>query len=277
MHARLIDKLKQSKAIGHTVFFQMPQSDQRVLRLRRLLMGLDRTSLTKDLVQESKNLQSLAATLSQQKLLNNVALGATIERLSNVMKTSSLLNAMPGDLQALLERIKDEMKSLDSELQLSESIKRNGRVFLSMPFILAGNSSRPIIESLPDYVTEHALSKIRGKNANLINSIAGTPPIQMLGRAALATGHLNAVQDADGGVRSEPMLIAYNDTYIPSLSLLLAAKTMNIEFGDISVDLGRGVRVGERFIATDRSMRTQTFFMESETGVNRLRRSLSMT
>ncbi|MEJ1959057.1 MAG: hypothetical protein WDM70_06030 [Nitrosomonadales bacterium] len=58
----------------------------------------------------------------------------------------------------------------------------------------------------------------------------------------------------------------YFDQYYPSLSLLLAAKSLNLEPKDIQVNLGQGVKVGNLNIATDSALRMHTYFYSDRDG-----------
>ncbi|MFC1664242.1 CHASE2 domain-containing serine/threonine-protein kinase [Pseudomonadota bacterium] len=265
LHTQLIDLLAQAKVIGHTVFFQEPQLDPGVVQLQSLLMNLEKSSLSKNLAAEAKQLQLLIAKLNKGSPLADFALRETIEQLSDFLESALLVNTVPADVTALSQNISVVIGAMKSDQQISESIKRNGRVILSFPFVLGGPLSKQG-KPLPTYVTDHALVNIRGKSAGLIEGVAGTPPIPEVGRMALAVGHLNTSLDQDGSVRSEPLLIDYNANYIPAASLLLAAKTLNLSFRDISVDLRHGVSLGKRLIGTDSSMRMQMFFYGEKDG-----------
>src|SRR6266404_4528004 len=60
-------------------------------------------------------------------------------------------------------------------------------------------------------------------------------PIELIGRSAAALGHLSARPDVDGGVRTEPLVLRYFDHHFPSLSLMIAAKSLNLGPGDIKI------------------------------------------
>ena len=67
-------------------------------------------------------------------------------------------------------------------------------------------------------------------------------------------------------MRTEPLVIGYFDQYYPSLSLMLAAKSLNLEPKDIQVMLGQGVKLGNLNIATDPALRMHTFFYGDRDG-----------
>jgi len=61
-------------------------------------------------------------------------------------------------------------------------------------------------------------------------------------------------------VRTEPLVVQYFDQFYPSLSLMIAAGSLNLGPGDIQVRLGEEVRLGKLRIATDSATRMNTFF-----------------
>ena len=85
-------------------------------------------------------------------------------------------------------------------------------------------------------------------------------PIASLGSRVAAIGHLNANADVDGGIRAEPLVLRYYDAYFPSLSLLVAAKSLNLGPADIKAKLGEEVRLGNLRIPTDGLTQMNTFF-----------------
>jgi serine/threonine-protein kinase len=91
-------------------------------------------------------------------------------------------------------------------------------------------------------------------------------PIPVLGQHAVGIGHLNAVPDVDGGVRTEPLVVRYYDQIYPSLSMMLVAKSLNLEPADIKVTLGEGVKIGNLSIATDSELRMHTYFYADRDG-----------
>ena len=60
-----------------------------------------------------------------------------------------------------------------------------------------------------------------------------------IGHAAAALGHLNALPGRGRRVRTEPLVLQYYDQYFPSLSMMVAAKSLNLGPADIKVAPGR--------------------------------------
>ena len=59
------------------------------------------------------------------------------------------------------------------------------------------------------------------------------------------------MQDVDGGIRTEALVLGYFDQAFPALSLLVAAKSLNLAPADIQVHPGENVQLGKLKIGTD--------------------------
>jgi serine/threonine-protein kinase len=91
-------------------------------------------------------------------------------------------------------------------------------------------------------------------------------PIEALGKGAAALGHLNATPDVDGGTRTEPLVLDYFGQVYPSLSMMVAAKSLNLGVGDIKVQPGETVSLGRLRIVTDPFSRMYTYFYKDRDG-----------
>ncbi|HMM73076.1 MAG TPA: hypothetical protein PKC22_12815, partial [Rhodocyclaceae bacterium] len=65
--------------------------------------------------------------------------------------------------------------------------------------------------------------------------------VDTIGSRASTVGHLNSVADVDGAIRTEPLVLSHFDAVFPSLSLMVAAKSLNLTGKDIQVRFGEGV------------------------------------
>ena len=72
--------------------------------------------------------------------------------------------------------------------------------------------------------------------------------------------------DDDGGVRFEPLVIDYYGQQFPSMSLMLAAKSLNLTSKDVKVKLGESVSVGGKTIRTDDAAEMYTYFYKDRDG-----------
>jgi serine/threonine-protein kinase len=188
-----------------------------------------------------------------------------INNIGAILANSSLKQSNPEEWAQLDALMQDALQHLDNDKKLAASMLRANDVLLGMFFELGEPQGRPD-SPLPDYILKNNLTNIQGGDAVPIPSLGVQIPIPVLGATAMATGHLNVTPDVDGGVRTEPLVIGFYDQYYPSLSMLLAAKSLNLEPKDIRVTLGQGVRVGNLNIATDSALRMQTFFYGDRDG-----------
>ena len=190
-----------------------------------------------------------------------------INKIGAILANSSLKRSNPGEWAQLDALMQDALLHLDNDKQLAESMLKANDVLLAMYFELGEPQGKPD-SPLPDYVLKNSLTNIQGgdDSALPIPTLKAQPPIPMLGEKALAIGHLSSELDVDGGMRTEPLVIGYFDQYYPSLSLMLAARSLNLEPKDIKVVLGQGVKLGNLNIATDPALRMHTFFYGDRDG-----------
>ena len=138
-----------------------------------------------------------------------------------------------------------------------------------MPFLLGVSHGNPDTE-LPNYVLKNALSKIRDRVSAQsqglfpITAVDAIPPIPEVGSLVSAIGHLNALQDIDGSVRSEPLVLQHFNRFYPSISLQIAAKSLNLKNEDIRVNLAESVELGSLEIKTDTQLQMNTFFYSGQ-------------
>lgn len=154
---------------------------------------------------------------------------------------------------------------LNTDKHLADAMGLAGNVVLPMQFVLGemqGNPDKP----LPGFVTRNQIVAVRdgigaAENFQLPPEASeAVPPISILGEKAAFIGHLSINPDPDGAIRQDALLVQYGSEYYPSLSLLLAAKSLNLGLGEISVDLGEGLRLGKLQIKTDPYLQMRTFF-----------------
>jgi len=157
---------------------------------------------------------------------------------------------------------------LNTDQHLADAMGTAGNVVLPMQFVLGEMQGNPDQE-LPAYVTRHQIAAVRDRMGATENELLppeaseAVPPIASLGEKSALIGHLSINPDADGAIRQDALLLHYGNAYYPSLSLLLAAKSLNLGVGDIKVDLGEGLHLGKLHIKTDPFLQMRTFFYGS--------------
>ncbi len=159
-------------------------------------------------------------------------------------------------------------QSLDHDQKLSDSMVQANNVLLGMSFEWGGELQGKPNQALPDYVVRNSLTNIQNLDATqplVTKSIAA--PIAMFGGMAMGLGHVNVYPDRDGKVRTDPLVVRYYDQYYPALSLMLAAKSLNLDIKDIQVKLGEGVQLGNQKIATDAQLQMHPYFYSDHDGL----------
>ncbi|MCK6411269.1 MAG: serine/threonine-protein kinase [Azonexus sp.] len=189
---------------------------------------------------------------------------AYILKLSEIVEQAAAQGLAGGEMARIGELLREAEQSLNTDRRLAESYARAGNVLQPMLFELGDAHGRPDAP-LPDYLTRNRLSPIHAGGAAL-PARALQRPLDALGSQARALGHLNATPDADGGVRSEALVVRYDEQYFPSLALMLATQGLNLGAGDIVVRLGQEVRVGKLRIPTDDASRMYSFFYKGRDG-----------
>lgn len=162
---------------------------------------------------------------------------ATVEIIAGQQSTS----------QQLSKVIAEAEQALDTDAILVSSVRRAGNVLVPSVFVLGepqGKSDSP----LPGFALKSALDETKGFSVPAIKS---QQPLEALGTAAAGVGHLNQLQDIDGAVRNEPLLVNYFGKAVPSIALLAAVNSLNLTAADIKLNLGESVQFGKLRVRTD--------------------------
>ncbi len=165
------------------------------------------------------------------------------------------------ELVQLATMLREAEEALNTDRKLAESYTQAKNVLLPMLFELGDPRGKPD-KPLPEFVTRNRVPKVDQGSGDppLPASNAISLPIDSIGNSAAAIGHLNANVDVDGGIRTEPLVLQFFDQYYPSMSMMLAAKSLNLGPEDIKVSLGEGVQIGKLRIATDPALQMYTYF-----------------
>jgi CHASE2 domain-containing sensor protein len=264
LHADLVKKLSAggAKIIGQTVFFLEPQIDPGTQHIRDLVDFFSEASFN-DVPADIDTLGSM--------LENETSNEAVIDILE-FYQQSSLNTRLNQDIESLKTQLSQAEQSLNTDSKLAESFSLAKNVILAMPFILGVPRGNPDQE-MPDYVVKNSINQIRDRVSAQdqglfpVSSVNAIPPIPEVGSVAVAIGHLNAVLDIDGGIRSEPLVIKHYDRFYPSVSLQIAARSLNLDNNDIRINLAESVELGSLVIKTDLQSQMNTFFYTDRDGL----------
>lgn len=172
------------------------------------------------------------------------------------------------ELTQLNGLLRGAIQNLDHDQKLSDSIVQANNVVLGMSFEWGGALQGKPNQALPEYISRSSLSNIENQDGlpPLLTQKVSIP-IPLLGGAAAGQGHLNVLPDQDNKVRTDPLVVRYYDQYYPALSLLLAAKSLNLDIKDIHVKLGEGVQLGNQKIATDAKLQMRPYYYPDHDGL----------
>jgi len=257
LHAELINLLAEggAKVIGQTIFFFEPQIDPGTLYIRDLIDFFSNASFN----DVPADIDALGAMLEFEG--ENKAVAEILE----FYLQSSVNTRLSQDIETLKARLFDAEQSLNTDAKLAESMQNAKNVILATFFIRGNPRGRPDQE-LPDYLLKNSLTQIRDRVSAQsrglfpITSVDALPPIAEIGPYASAIGHLNSEPDIDGGVRSEPLVLQHFDRFYPSMSLQIAAQSLNLNVDDIKVNLAESVELGSLTIKTDTLLQMNTFY-----------------
>ncbi|MFZ5724163.1 MAG: CHASE2 domain-containing serine/threonine-protein kinase [Pseudomonadota bacterium] len=230
IHAQMIEKLHAAgaKAIGFTVLVSEAQQDAGLVRIREM----------KDFFQQ--------AGFADPEVIKG---------------------PLEAPLTELGARLDTAATDLDTDSKLAAGIATAGNVVLGMqmdPGVPQGNPDAP----LPEWLLRDAIPEENVQVGDGIDTevplpeptLSVSPPIEQLAAGSAKIGHLVTLLEEDGKVRTEPLILDYYGTFFPSLSLQLAAQSLNLSVQDIRVRLGEGVELGRLSIMTDRQLNMRTFF-----------------
>jgi serine/threonine-protein kinase len=231
VHAKMTDLLAGAKAkvIGNTVFFSEPQLDPGYQYIVKLL----------DLAQKS-------APPPQPSGDPSAAPAAPAE-------------------SPMVALLKEAEVALNTDRKLAESYAKAGNVLLPMLFTLGEPRGKPD-QPLPDYAQKNQLAAGKGGDVLPLPTAAAQIPIDVIGKSAAGLGHLNANPDVDGGIRTEPLVLMHFDQFYPSLSMMLAARSLNLGPADVKVRLGESVALQKLRIRTDPALQMYTYFYKDRGG-----------
>lgn len=147
-----------------------------------------------------------------------------------------------GEAAMALKAVEKAKSRLDNDKKLSESIENAGKVVLPVFFKTSEVSSNA--KEKEGVLTKHA---IRIKNAEGLKCPRASEirmPIPALLQRAADIGHVNIEYDIDGKVREEQLIYQYQDLYIPSFALRLAALSLDVPNDEVEVIPGKSVLLG---------------------------------
>jgi CHASE2 domain-containing sensor protein/tRNA A-37 threonylcarbamoyl transferase component Bud32 len=176
--------------------------------------------------------------------------------IKNMESDPSLLKN--SQLNSLYSSLRDTEKKMDNDAVLSSSIAESKKVVLPL-FFMFGSPIDGIGSDIMDYLKQNSVPIPIRKGSILAKEVI--PPIPEFSTKALALGHTNVIADADGTVRSEPLLIYYEGRAYPSFGLQMALKYLDYDIKDVSFT--NGLKFGNNSISASYNSRMLISFSKS--------------
>src|SRR3989449_2044132 len=175
-----------------------------------------------------------------------------------ITKLLDLATAPTPEMAPIVTLLKEAEQTLNTDRRLAESYVKAGNVLLPVFFRIdlpRGRPDRP----LPEYFLKNAIPAKIGDDFGALATAEVQLPVELIGRSAAALGPLRARPNVAGGVRTEPLVLRYFDHHFPSLSLMIAAKSLNLGPGDIKIQPD-SVSLGRLRIGPDPQLKMYTYF-----------------
>ena len=170
-----------------------------------------------------------------------------------------------GQMDEFVALLKTAEENLNTDRKLAESYAKAGNVVQPMLFTIGEPRGRPD-KPLPAFVLKNAVVAPKGGEVLVLPTMAVEVPIDAVGSVAAGLGHLNANPDVDGGIRTEPLIVQYFDQFFPSMSMMIAARSLNLTPADIKIQAGESVSLGKLRIGTDPFLQMYTYFYKDRDG-----------
>ncbi len=162
---------------------------------------------------------------------------------------ASLLPMASPAAETFLQALQKAKLRLDNDRKLALALERSGKVVLPIFFkesAIAGEGNDP-----GEAIRSESIGNVRNPQGYAVPvGSEAVAPIEAFTAAADGLGHINLVYDRDGTARRERMLYQYRGVYVPSYTLAIAAKVMNLSPNRIQSEIGSWIRLGPIEIPT---------------------------
>jgi len=181
---------------------------------------------------------------------------AYIEKLQQYLDAAKFPKSANKQVKTIRQFLAGAKTELDADNKLASTIPNIKNILMPMFFSLGESIGNPD-SSLPEFIKRNRLKQVTQAPTGDVGPFTGQTvlyPLEKFGRHTAGIGHLNYIPDADGGIRTGPLLLEYYGEYYPSFALLIAARSLNLSLKNIKADLGSGLNLGKLHIKTDPSM-----------------------
>ena len=286
VHAQLLDRLRESgaKVVATAIFFSESQDEPGLEALNDLSSYLAQSPLTQMVPNELNSLGKSVADIESLRKRLDIALAdlaksrdpslpapsptpdlKAMRDLNKLWADLALSARYSGEMAALQEKLEIARSRLSADDSLGIAMKAYGNNLLPIEFDPGSPQGNPDT-ALPGWVSRFALTSLHDNVDAIANgllpmqAISVKLPLSNLGEAAAGLGFLMSPLDPDGVLRREPLAVQYYNELYPSLSLMTAARALNLKPEEIEIKLGEGVRLGGITIETSTDLEMRTHF-----------------
>ena len=267
--AQVIDLVAPySKVIGIPIDFSKPQNFSGQIHIDDL-MTLYKHS--KPFSSASEELEALGNLIAQSSELRTryVKNKRYFKQLRELYAQSTLLQ-IPEHLTRLEDKLQAAYLELDYDQQLANSMKAAGNVILGMSLTLSESKKDKLVD-LANCIKKYRINNIILPNAHErlaypVSSINAVTPIDTLCNYVAGIGYFD-FKAVNENSRSTPLIVKYQESYLPSLALLLATNKLAKHYSQIEVELSKGIKINNSYINTSEQLELIPTFYQNATGL----------
>ena len=141
------------------------------------------------------------------------------------------------------------------DLALIDALDAGGRALLPVAFVFT--PLPPPDDSVVEIARAASFRIVRapsGGDAGVLRATGLLSPIEPLRRVA-TLGHVNLPVDADGSLRHLSVAVAFGGAYVPALPVEAARRFAGLAPGDMTLQVGGRLTLGDRVVQIDRQLR----------------------
>lgn len=142
---------------------------------------------------------------------------------------SSSINALR---KVVLPLLKDAEKRIDVDSSLAAAIEKSGKVVLPLAFILEGEQ-KALLKPFRKELLRN--SRSAGGEAIFVKAESISAPLAAHAERAIGLGHLNALRDSDGNVRSDLPFVEFQGRLYPSFGLQMALQVKKLDLNSVKI------------------------------------------
>jgi len=156
-----------------------------------------------------------------------------------------------------------QIKSLNEDQQLINSVQENGRVLMPLALNLTSMQTNEK-SSLPNSLNSLRVTGLLADKMKLIPSHMLSYPFDALTSTVYGLGFSSVLPDRDGVLRAAPLLVDYGSAVLPSLPLMIAAHANGLSVRDLHQEKAGAIGLGALTLNIDRQARFYPVFHQGK-------------